>query len=100
MTRYSKEYRLQPVMIKDCCPGFSGVDCDKGRHDYERSILAFSFVRNLLYISVRVYHVVCTFVFTLVYKPKLYMRTEQLKLMECFLNITLRLVLRMSKVRY
>ena len=30
VTRYSKEYRLQPVMIKDCCPGFTGVECDKG----------------------------------------------------------------------
>jgi len=29
VTRYSKEYKLQPVMIKDCCPGFTGGECDK-----------------------------------------------------------------------
>lgn len=29
VTRYAQEYRLQPVMIKDCCPGFNGKSCDK-----------------------------------------------------------------------
>eukprot|EP00112_Aurelia_sp_Birch-Aquarium-sp1_P023234 Seg684.8 transcript_id=Seg684.8/GoldUCD/mRNA.D3Y31 product="Collagen alpha-1 chain" protein_id=Seg684.8/GoldUCD/D3Y31 len=29
VTRYSKEFRSQPVMIKDCCPGFAGTSCDK-----------------------------------------------------------------------